>query len=125
MVSEYQSSGVPFVTSSATNEVGTTTIAVQFPYVTRWVKVFNTDASSTDTLRVGFSDNGVQGTVSSNYIVLNGGQTTDMLELKCTAVYFRRHGSTNTSFSLAAGLTNVPAGSFFLMSGSKGVAGVG
>jgi hypothetical protein len=125
MVSEYQASGVPFVTSSAANEVATSAIQVNFPFVTRWIQVFNTDPSGADTIRLGFTSNGVLSAPNANYLILSGGQATDRLELKCSAVWFRQHGANPTSFSLIAGLTNVPIKQFFTMSGSNGVAGVG
>jgi len=125
MVSEYQASGVPFVTSSATNEVGTSPISVSFPFVTRWIEVFNTDSTAADTLRIGFTNNGVSSNPNANYFILSGGQTTGRLELKCNQVWFRQHGGSPTSFTLIAGLTNVPQNQFFVMTGSNGVAGVG
>lgn len=125
MVSEYQSSGVPFVTSSATNEVGATPISVTFPFVTRWIQVFNTDSTAGDTLRIGFTQNGVSAVQTANYMILSGGQSTARLELKCDQLWFLKHGANPASFSVIAGLTNVPPDRFFVMSGSSGVEGVG
>ena len=122
MVSEYQASGVPFVTSSAAGEAQTTPIQVTFPYVTRWVQVFNTDING--DLRVGFTQNGVNGGPTKNFVVLNKTNQTARWEVKCTSLWLRNNG-TNSTFSIIAGLTNVSAEQFFLMSGSNGVAGVG
>ena len=124
-VPEYQQSGIPFVTSSAANEVTDTPIRVTFPYVTRWVQVFNTDGVAGDTLRVGFTQNGVNATETANYFILSGAQSTERLELKCREIWVRRHGASNASFSILAGLTNVPSGSFPALTGSNGIAGVG
>jgi hypothetical protein len=124
-VPEYQQSGIPFVTSSTANEVNTTPVFVSFPYVTRWVQVFNTDGVVGDTLRMGFTQNGVQANPNANYMILSGGQSTDRLELKCTGLWFLKHGANPTSFSVVAGLTSVTPGNFFVMSGSNGVVGVG
>ena len=121
MVSEYQASGIPFVTSSAANEVGGSPIQVSFPYVSRWVQVFNTGGN---TMRVGFTSNGVSSNPNANYLILSGGQSTERLELKCSKVWFRQQGGAS-GFSLIAGLTNVNSNSFIVMSGSNGVAGVG
>lgn len=59
---EYQCSGIPYVTSSNDNEVGTTNaIQIKFPFVTRWVEINTWKSSATDShLRVGFTENGVQ-----------------------------------------------------------------
>lgn len=122
---EYQVSSWPYVTSSAANEVTTTPIQITFPFVTRWVQVFNTDGTLTDTLRVGFTENGVKATTNANYMVLAGGQSTDRLEVRCTSLWFRQHGGA-TSFSVVAGLTNIPAaGDFPEITGSNGFTGVG
>jgi len=88
------------------------------------VQVFNTDGTSGDTMRVGFTENGVKATETANYIVLSGGQSTERLELKCTRLWFRQQGGA-CSFSVIAGLTNVPASDFPILSGSNQVAGVG
>lgn len=125
MVSEYQASGIPFVTSSASNEVASTPIGISFPFVARWIQIFNTDPAGADTLRVGFTKNGVSSAPNANYLILSGGQSTDRLELKCSEVWFLQHGGNPTSFSLVAGLTSVPLNQFFIMSGTTGVAGVG
>ena len=125
MVSEYQASGVPFVTSSASGEVSTTAIQITFPYVTRWIQVINTDTVSSHDLRFGFTQNGVNGVGGRNYVVLDGNTQTERLELKCTQLWFKRNALQDTSFSVMAGLTNVPVSQFFALTGSNGIVGVG
>ena len=128
MVSEYQTSGVPFVTSSITNEAGgTTPICIQFPFVTRWIVVHNTNKTNGDTLRIGFTSNGVKGVNGlKNYFLLDGLEQTPRLELKCDKIWFLADdGAKPCGFSVVAGLTNVTSDNFFLVSGSNGVAGVG
>jgi hypothetical protein len=123
-VPEYQQSSIPFVTSSADGEVTSTPIKVEFPYVTRWVQVFNIDSAG-DGLRVGFTSNGVNATATANYLLLTGSASTQRLEVKCKELWFRRNGSNNTSFSVIAGLTSIPANSFPVLSSSNQVLGVG
>lgn len=127
MVSEYQASGVPFVTSSQANEVGgTTPVSVTFPFVTRWVIIHNTDKTAGDALRFGFTSNGVKKSPDANYFLLNDGEITPRLEVKCSQIWFLADdGSKPASFSVIAGLTNVPVDQFFVVSGSNGVGGVG
>jgi len=130
MVSEYQGSSIPFVTSSQANEVSTTPIKVSFPYVTRWIEVTNTDLTAGDDLRVGFTQNGVKSAVTANYFVLKGGPivgSTSRWEVKCTELWFLRHGAADTSFSVIAGLTNVKTKHFPVLTGSLplGAQGVG
>lgn len=143
-VPAYEISGIPYVTSSVPAEVGTTNaVSVRFPYVTRWVEVVNTGAKP---LRIGFSKNGVEGkgaitsgssrSTSSpeytpnhrNYFVLNpsgsaGGSTT-RLELRCSSIFFLSDHTSETSFSLIAGLTTIP-GRDLNLTGSSGHLGIG
>jgi len=140
----YEVSGVPFVTSSNGDEVGTTALAIGFPFVTRWIEVFNT---GTKPLRIGFSKNGVEGkgAVTSgsanpgtmpeslpthrNYFTLehsgstNGQTKTARLELRCSSIFFATESGT-TGFSLIAGLTTIPSAQLNL-TGSEGFRGVG
>lgn len=120
--SEYQVSSWPFVTSSAAGEVDSTPIQVSFPFVTRWVQVFNTDAAN--KLRVGFTSNGVSGVETANYLVLNGGASTERLELKCKELWFLKNNAATTSFSVIAGLTSASS-EFPAITGSNGFEGVG
>ena len=136
-VPAYEISGVPYVTSSAGNEVGTTALKVAFPFVTRWVEVVNTGDSP---LRIGFSANGVTGKGASvsgsthestanhaNYFVLETSGSTSQArcrwELRCSDMFFATKGGT-TSFSLVAGLTGIPQGNLSL-TGSSGFLGIG
>lgn len=127
MVSEYQASGVPFITSSQFNEVGATTpVSVTFPFVTRWVVVHNTDKTTGDYIRWGFTSNGVKSVPNANYMLLDGGEITPRLEVKCSQLWFLADDNAKpASFSVVAGLTNVPIDQFFAVTGSNGVAGVG
>ena len=63
MVGEYQKSGMPFVTSSNGTELKTSQNVVQiaFPRVTRWFEVRGLDAAGAEEIRIGFTENGVQG----------------------------------------------------------------
>lgn len=125
-VPEYQLSGVPFVTSSTANEVGTTPIEVNFPFVTRWVEIRNTGALNADnSIRVGFTEAGVQAASSSNYYVLSGALSTTRWELRCNKLWFRQHGGSTSGFSLVAGLTSVDESRFFELTASLGFEGVG
>jgi hypothetical protein len=138
-VPAYQSSGVPFVTSSGGSTVSSTPQKVTFPFVTRFFQITNTGPAD---LRIGFSYNGVQGTGGSvsgsthervgdhaNYFVLgtsgsSGGGTT-RLELRCTNVWVRSDNSQSTGFTLVAGLTGVKPQQFPQLTGSNGFVGIG
>jgi hypothetical protein len=99
-VPSYQVSGIPFVTGGVS---ATTIKSVSFPYVTRWIYVVNNGSGD---LRIGFSQNGVQG---SRYITVQasgtGKNTTSIrMEVKATQLWF----SGSTSVDIMAGLTTIP-----------------
>lgn len=120
--SEFQVHGFPFVTSSINNEVVTSgPVKVTFPYVTQFVQITNTGNSK---LLVGFSENGVTGSVTTNRLQIppSGSSMSPVLPIKCREIFFLTDVGT-TSFTLLAGLTNVTE--FPVMSGSTGFDGVG
>jgi len=118
----FQVSGVPFATSSATNEVGSTPIKVSFPTVTNWIYVKNTDSTTGHDLRVGFSSNGLS---NGQYLILDGGtnaKTFCEMKVKATEIWFLAHTANTTSFSIIAGLTDIETNEIPLnWSGSIGV----
>jgi hypothetical protein len=93
----YEVSGIPYVTGGLNPAGGE--IALSFPQVTRWVVVSNTDATAANTVKIGFSSNGVGG---ENYYLLSGSQTTPRLEVKVTELYLN---GASTNVSVMAGLT--------------------
>ena len=95
----YEVSGIPYVTGGLNPAGGE--IALSFPRVTRWVVVSNTDATAANTVKIGFSSNGVGG---SNYYLLSGSQTTPRLEVKVTELYLN---GASTNVSVMAGLTSI------------------
>jgi len=133
-VPAYQMSGIPFVTSSAATEVpradnaSPTPIQVDFPFVTKNVKVRNIGAGS---LRVAFSALGSitpgQGTkhasLTSNYFVIpptdpDGGDNSIVeFDVRCKSIFFTSEIAT-TGFSLFAGLTRIDISQFPVLTGS-------
>lgn len=104
-VGSFQVSGIPFVTGGVDASTAT---KITFPYVTRWVQIANTGDGM---LKVGFSQNGVQG--SKYFTVPNitaGGVTpvllpySGILEIKATEIWI----SGSNSVDIIAGLTNIP-----------------
>ena len=119
---EYMGSSLPFATGSVAVADGVAK-EVKFPYVTRWVQVFN---NGTNELRVGWTENGVEANPvsNSNYFVVEGGRESARLEVKCERMFFAGNGNA-TTFSLVAGYTNIPANRFLNLTGSEGFQGVG
>ena len=129
----YQISGIPYVTSSADNEVrghdsATEPIHIRFPFVTKWFSIRCTDISR--PLRVGFTRNGVYGPTSGSYMVLpKEGSTQDnpiRFDMAVTDLFFTSDNQTvATDFAIIAGLTNIPREDFYTITGSNGFEGVG
>ena len=127
--SEYQVSGVPYVTSSAADEVKDAPFQFKFPNVTQWISVFNMD--TTKHLRVGFSSNGVKGQETKNYIILEKYTETgtrhkiENVRVRTKEIWFQCEHSDGAGFQIIAGLTTVNSGSFPALTGSDGLIGVG
>ena len=81
-VGSYQISGVPYATSSiAVAALGDTPTVVEFPYVTKFVTISNTNTGANVPLRFGFSRLGITGSASGEggaedyYFVLDNGDS--------------------------------------------------
>lgn len=118
-VPAYQLSGIPFVTASSTTEVpGTNTIPIklELPYVTRFFQIENIGS---DPIRVGFSADGVKGSLTANYFVVTNGEKSDVLELRTKDLFFNTDHATNTTgYRLIAGLTTIDRSNFPVLTGS-------
>jgi len=96
----YQVSGIPFA-SGGIDATGTTQ-ELPFPYVTRWVEVYNNGATA---LKVGFSKNGIDAPGAVNYFLLPGAGSSGRLELKISRLYL--NGGNVGTVSVVAGLTSI------------------
>lgn len=121
-VPEYQVSSWPYVTSSIIPSNGDIR-EIQFPGVTRWIKIHNGDHGGSSVLSFGFTQNCFKA-VNSNYFRLHAGEMTERLELKCTKIFVTAD-TNSTPFSIIAGYTGVQTGSFPVLTGSAGWSGVG
>lgn len=109
-VGEYQASGLPWVSSSV---LTTTPVKISFPYVTNFISI-NGGTGSTDGVRLGFSQNGVNGT---NYALIRGGEGWVQFDIRCKEIYIRSHVGT-VSMSMCAGLTTIENKSFPVLTAS-------
>ena len=117
-VPAYQLSGIPFTTGSAPGEVPATNgtpIKIEFPYVTRFIQV---QASGSQGVRVGFSSNGVRSNPTSNYFVVDGGTTSNVLELRTKEIFILSNSTAKSEFRLTAGLTTIKSTEFPTLTGS-------
>ena len=119
--SEFQVSGFPFVTGSATNEANTSSaIRIPFPYVTQFIQITNMDDA--DAIAVAFTANGLEGAETANRFVIPAATCGPVLPIKCKEIFVGAVANTAT-FTVVAGLTNVR--DFPIMTGSNGFEGVG
>jgi len=113
-VGSYQMSGIPYATASITVPVNDRKVyKVEFPYVARTVTVRNdlATASSDVTLRVGFSENGVQGVENENYFVLTNGESyTGDWRIE-DLFLISDSDEAGVTASVIASLTGIPTGS--------------
>ena len=127
-VPAYQISGIPFVTSSASDGVDNSApVRIQFPFATRFFVIENLATNAAHKIRFGFTENGVLGRQSSDgaskwgekhYFVLAGAARTDRIEVRCKELWFFADSANDVGFSVMAGLSQVPASQFPVITGS-------
>ena len=127
-VGQYQLSGIPYATASVLIQNvldGEGTTQISFPYVTKFVTVVNEHSGSSAKLRVGFSALGVTGSTTNdtgnNYFILDNGESYTG-EFRVSSLYLAGN-STNTTASVIAGMTGIPAQK--LRTNWSGTSGVG
>jgi len=137
-VEAYSIPGVPFVSSSVPFELtdNTSPTRIQFPMVTNWVNITNTnpDNAKSSALRFGFTRNGVLDPTGAgqgqgrHFNILSGNQSTFQLEVRCKEMWFNGDSAeantdvttTGVGFCVAAGLTMIPNYNFPDLTGSNG-----
>lgn len=117
-VGSYQISGIPWASSSLVAPAsGSTPLEIDFPCITKFVVVKNVQLSG--ELRVGFSENGVNGT---NYFLLSAGESFAG-DIRVSKVFLMSDTGTPVTASIVAGLTGIPSAE--LMNNWSGSVGVG
>ena len=130
-VGSYQISGIPYATASfAVAAFGMPPSELEFPFVTKFVTITNTNTGSNVPLRFGFSALGVTGSTnapggvdgSDNYFVLDNGDSYTG-EFRIKSLYLLSDtAETQTSASVVAGLTGISSTQLSLnWTGSTGV----
>lgn len=107
-VGSYQASAKPFLSSSINVTGSGTVVRINFPNVTRFVTIKNCgpdDGSADAMMRVGFSENGVNG---SNYLILDN-QESYSADWRVTSLYLRVDtiSAINATASVIGGLTAI------------------
>ena len=103
----YQVSGRPFA-KGGIDSLGGAPVAVNFPYVTRWVQITNHSSAS---VKVGFGPNAFIPD-NKNYFTVAANTTSERLEVKISRIYLNGgsdSGRTGTDegVSVVAGLTSI------------------
>jgi hypothetical protein len=113
-VSEFQASPLPWVITGSTS--GTTVIKYTFPFVSKNITFHNLE-SSTKKLRIGFTENGVNGVGGNYYFIIDSGDLLT-LDARVTELYVRADTSNTIEHSVYAGLTTIDRGMMPLLTGS-------
>ena len=112
-VGSYQISGIPYATASflvatAGDVRGPT--KVEFPFVTKFVTISNTQTGSNIPLRFGFSSNGVTGSAAGSgnfyFVIDNGDSYTGEFRIKDLYLMTDSPGASGSA-SIVAGLTGI------------------
>jgi len=121
---EFQSSALPWVTSSVAPAAGSP-VRFDFAKVTRFITVSNRDSVFSGAISFAFTRNGITGTggVGSNKYILQGGQSVT-LEVRIKTLYLQGELGT-PPYSLFAGLTNIDALNMPNLSGTLPTGGEG
>lgn len=107
-VGSYQASAKPFLSSSINIPSSGDVVKISFPNVTRFITIKNTgpdDGSADIDMRVGFSQNGVNG---ENYLTV-ANQESYSADWRITSVFLKVHttSTSNATASIIAGMTAI------------------
>lgn len=119
-VPAYQMSGMPYVTSSNVS-LGATK-QIEFQFVTKFFTIKNTSAAA-NVIAVGFTQNGMLPS-NSNYFILSGSESFTG-DIRTSKIFISGSAGASSTFSLTAGLTNIPVRNFLAVTASNGFGGVG
>lgn len=114
--SEFQSSGLPWV---RTQVISNTVVKYSFPKITKNIVVSNLNTAAANILRVGFTENGVNGVEDNYYFLLGGGMSVE-LDVRVKELYLLRNDSTNITSSVHASLTTIDPIMMPILTGSVG-----
>jgi len=109
---EFQASGLPWTVTAATS--GVIIAKYSLPKVTKSITFVNTDTTATNRIRVGFTENGINGT---NYVLVNGGQTIT-LDARVKEIFIRANASGAYTYSVYCALTTIDGRFMPILTGS-------
>ena len=118
-VGSYQVAGVPFMTGSGTDGLGSgTEHKIEFPTITKSILVVNKDAGDCD-VRVHFVSKDAPGDVYGgfHYFTLDSDTDSVSFNIKCKEIYVSAVGCDST-YELVAELTGIATTEMFPLTGS-------
>lgn len=114
LVSEFQVSASPWVTSSVVSGI----VEYSFPYLTSFFALKNV-SGSLSSINVGFTRRGIE--TSGNYFTLNQNEGFSG-DFRLKSIFI---SGSNASISLVVGLTGIQTSMMVTITGSNGWSGVG
>ena len=112
-VTEFMGSGLPWVISGS---AGSTVTRHQFDKITKRIIIKNHESVGT-ILRVGFTENGVNGVGGQYYFGIDGGDIFE-IDARIKEIFLKRNGSDDVDYSLFAELTMIDSNMMPLLTGS-------
>lgn len=109
---EFQAAGLPWTATATTS--GITVVRYSLPKVTKSVTFVNAETSAANRIRIGFTENGVNGT---NYVLVNGGQTVT-LDARVKEIFVRANASGTYAYSVYCALTTIDGKFMPILTGS-------
>jgi hypothetical protein len=103
---------LPWTVTAATSGVIVTKYSL--PKVTKSITFVNTDTTATNRIRIGFTENGINGT---NYVLVNGGQTIT-LDARVKEIFIRANASGAYTYSVYCALTTIDGRFMPILTGS-------
>ena len=113
-VGSFQVAGTPFLTGAAVISNGTE-FRIDFPAVTKNIKVFCTHADN--SIRVHFDSKDDSNTISNKHFLTVTSGSVD-LGVKCKTIYISNASGGASSFELYAELTGIEPGMMFELDGA-------
>jgi hypothetical protein len=113
-ISEFQASSLPWVATASTSN--TTVVKYSFPFVTKSIILHNLESTS-KKLRIGFTENGVNGVGGNYYFLIDSGDLVT-LDVRVTELYVRADTSNTIQHSVYAGLTTISNDMMPILTGS-------
>lgn len=112
-VTEFMGSGLPWVISGSASS---TVIRHKFDKIAKQIKIKNHETSGT-RLRVGFTENGVNGVEGQYYFGVDGGDLFEF-DARIKEVFLLRDGANDVDYSLYAELTMIDSDMMPVLTGS-------